>query len=171
MRINLQVRFEEKDHAKRLGARWDPSLGTWYIVDMEDLTPFMRWIPVDRANPGQRSAEVAGMITLAEFIDRHYPGNSKALTAAAAKAWGIPYPLKSGWYKDYAEKAIPISKMQAIHKKVGSRQKKHKKHAAEPVAPVAHVRDVQVCNCNVQPWEDCEHTEAAASQAMQEMLA
>jgi len=44
MRINLKCPFEEKDEAKRLGARWDPAQKTWFIVDIEDLTPFMRWI-------------------------------------------------------------------------------------------------------------------------------
>lgn len=44
MRINLRCPYEQKDDAKRLGARWDPAKRTWYIVDIEDLTPFMRWI-------------------------------------------------------------------------------------------------------------------------------
>ncbi len=30
---------------KALGARWDASKKLWYIVDVADLTPFMRWIP------------------------------------------------------------------------------------------------------------------------------
>lgn len=42
MRIDLNTKWPEKDQAKALGARWDGK--TWYIVDVEDLTPFMRWI-------------------------------------------------------------------------------------------------------------------------------
>ena len=42
MRINLKCPYDEKEQAKALGARWDGK--TWYIVDVEDLTPFMRWI-------------------------------------------------------------------------------------------------------------------------------
>lgn len=48
MRVNLTVSFEEKDKAKRLGARWDPARKTWYIQDVEDLTPFMPWITPTR---------------------------------------------------------------------------------------------------------------------------
>jgi hypothetical protein len=45
MRINLVTPFAEKDAAKALGARWDATKKLWYIVDVADLTPFMRWIP------------------------------------------------------------------------------------------------------------------------------
>ncbi len=45
MRINLTTTFAEKDKAKALGARWDVARKTWYIEDIEDLTPFRRWIP------------------------------------------------------------------------------------------------------------------------------
>ena len=45
MRINLVTPFAEKDAAKALGARWDAVKKCWYIVDVDDLTPFMRWIP------------------------------------------------------------------------------------------------------------------------------
>lgn len=45
MRINLVTSFAEKDQAKALGARWDAVRKLWYIVDVADLTPFMRWIP------------------------------------------------------------------------------------------------------------------------------
>lgn len=45
MRINLKTPFAEKDAVKALGARWDAANKLWYIVDVADLTPFMRWIP------------------------------------------------------------------------------------------------------------------------------
>ena len=45
MRINLVTPFAEKDAVKALGARWDAAKKLWYIVDVADLTPFMRWIP------------------------------------------------------------------------------------------------------------------------------
>ncbi len=45
MRINLLTPFAEKDAAKALGARWDSTRKLWYIVDVADLTPFLRWIP------------------------------------------------------------------------------------------------------------------------------
>ena len=45
MRINLVTPFAEKDAAKALGARWDSTKKIWYVVDVADLTPFLRWIP------------------------------------------------------------------------------------------------------------------------------
>lgn len=45
MRINLKTPFAEKDAVKTLGARWDVTKKLWYIVDVTDLTPFLRWIP------------------------------------------------------------------------------------------------------------------------------
>ena len=45
MRINLVTPFAEKDAVKALGARWDAAKKLWYIVDVADLMPFMRWIP------------------------------------------------------------------------------------------------------------------------------
>lgn len=48
MRINLNCPYSEKDQVKALGARWDASRKVWYIVDVENLTPFLRWLPKDR---------------------------------------------------------------------------------------------------------------------------
>ncbi|WP_363260683.1 DUF5710 domain-containing protein [Rhodoferax sp.] len=45
MRINLVTPFAEKDAVKALGARWDATKKIWYIVDVADFTPFLRWIP------------------------------------------------------------------------------------------------------------------------------
>ncbi len=45
MRINLVTPFAEKDAVKVLGARWDAAQKVWYIKDVADLTPFLRWIP------------------------------------------------------------------------------------------------------------------------------
>jgi len=71
MRINLQTPFADKDKAKSLGARWDAAQKVWYIVDVADLTPFMRWIPnleaarsaaaSDATAPNAASASKLGM--------------------------------------------------------------------------------------------------------------
>ncbi len=45
MRINLVTPYAEKDAVKALGASWDGAKKVWYITDVADLTPFMRWIP------------------------------------------------------------------------------------------------------------------------------
>ena len=55
MRIDLKVPFAEKDTAKALGARWDAGKKIWYILDVADVTPFLRWIP-DLQNATKGSA-------------------------------------------------------------------------------------------------------------------
>lgn len=47
---------------KALGARWDGAKKVWYIVNVPDLTPFMRWIPnLEAASepPGTAAKSVA----------------------------------------------------------------------------------------------------------------
>jgi hypothetical protein len=39
----LAVSYEEKDAAKRLGARWDPQAQSWYIPASVDPEPLARW--------------------------------------------------------------------------------------------------------------------------------
>jgi hypothetical protein len=39
----IAVPYEEKDEAKRLGARWDPGTHSWYIPDGVGAEPFARW--------------------------------------------------------------------------------------------------------------------------------
>lgn len=41
----LDVPFAEKDHAKRLGARWDKDMRKWYIPHGTDINLFDRWWP------------------------------------------------------------------------------------------------------------------------------
>ena len=44
-RIELRVSFSEKDEAKRLGARWDPTHKVWFVSKQSDLVQFRRWFP------------------------------------------------------------------------------------------------------------------------------
>ena len=44
MRIYLTVPFAEKDRAKKAGAKWSPGYKKWYIENLENINPFMRWI-------------------------------------------------------------------------------------------------------------------------------
>ena len=76
MRIDLVAPYADKDAVKALGARWDGAKKVWYIVNVTDLTPFARWLPIDRSNQGKSDAppqhaaphakkEAAGTITRA----------------------------------------------------------------------------------------------------------
>ena len=44
MRIDLKVPFEDKDMARRMGARWDAGRKTWYLENVKDMRPFIRWM-------------------------------------------------------------------------------------------------------------------------------
>jgi hypothetical protein len=43
----LSVPFEEKDEAKKLGAKWDISVKKWYIPDNINVDDFARWLIKD----------------------------------------------------------------------------------------------------------------------------
>lgn len=101
-RINLHCTFQEKDQVKSLGAKWDNQNRTWFIVDIEDITPFMRWV-----RPKGDTPET---------------------------------PRK------------PRAKIDSM------------------VMGITGSTNVASCDCDVEPWEDCEHTEAAANKSMLEML-
>ena len=83
MRINLNCPYSEKDKAKALGARWDASRRVWYISGVEDLSPFLRWLPKGREKLQEELEErlvvkKCGCVTLPwddcvhtqEFMDR-----------------------------------------------------------------------------------------------------
>ena len=45
MRVNLKVPYSQKEEAKKLGARWDSGRQVWYVENIEDLGPFLKWMP------------------------------------------------------------------------------------------------------------------------------
>ena len=51
MRINLNVPYAEKDQAKRLGAMWDIARKVWYVEDLTNLRPFLKWMPAHLTKP------------------------------------------------------------------------------------------------------------------------
>jgi hypothetical protein len=94
-----------------------------------------------------------------------------SLTFKSAQAFGIPYPLESGWAKTYAGRTALRSSVTAGKKAKPVKAKKPKK-ANEPKPVITGLAVfVPLCNCTTPPWEDCEHTEALAQNAMAEMLA
>jgi len=101
MRINLNCPFADKEEAKALGARWDGMSKVWYVMDVVDLKPYAKWLPIlNRVSPDM----------LPRKKDDHKP-------------------VRTG---------------------------------PEIFRPR--------CACAVLPWEDCEHSDADAQQAMEEIL-
>jgi hypothetical protein len=48
-RVDLRVPYEDKDEAKRLGARWDSASRVWFVPEDLDPARFDRWLPADNA--------------------------------------------------------------------------------------------------------------------------
>lgn len=45
--LYIKVPYEEKDEAKRLGAKWDAQHKCWYVQDRRDYWKFVRWLHRD----------------------------------------------------------------------------------------------------------------------------
>lgn len=160
-RIYIDVPYAQKDEAKLLGARWDVEVRRWYITDKQDVLLFSKWF----GGTVQTKPLVSGdRITLKEFLSANY-GTAVSLTVKSARAFGIPYPLESGWAKKYADRTALRGSVT-----VGKKAKPAKVHAPKPCI-TGHAVFVPLCNCTTPPWEDCEHTDALAENAMAEMLA
>ncbi len=48
MALYLNVPYEEKDEAKKLGAKWNPQLKKWYVEKRKDYRKFIKWILGDK---------------------------------------------------------------------------------------------------------------------------
>lgn len=46
----LNVKFQEKDEAKKLGAKWNPDLKKWYVSDASKYFRFRKWFNIKTAN-------------------------------------------------------------------------------------------------------------------------
>ena len=43
-KIYIKVSFDEKDEAKKLGAKWDGDKKSWYIMSNQDKALFSKWV-------------------------------------------------------------------------------------------------------------------------------
>lgn len=139
MRVNLRVSFEEKDEAKSLGARWDPARKTWYIQDVEDLTPFMRWITPTR------------------------------LMMAAECQRLMPRPATDCTQTQPIQAARGSQKKSKVQKAREKRKERHLQRLtavrvdSKPgVSTPRTDPSLPDCGCtHVAPWEHCQHSETA----------
>ena len=82
LRVDLAVPFDDRDSARRLGARWDHQRRVWFVPENRDPSPFARWLP----EPGDLNVRAATF-----FI-------ATATTAClrcrgASKAYGFALPV------------------------------------------------------------------------------
>lgn len=59
MIVWLKVPFQQKDEARRLGAQWNDARRLWYVENIEDLRPFMKWIDARVKAPTTKAAAKA----------------------------------------------------------------------------------------------------------------
>lgn len=85
--IILNVPYSQKDEVKKLGARWNPTKKTWYIAGVEDLTPFVKWIPREKLKS----------IKSENIVDEDF----EVKTAGVLRIWADgacePNPGPGGW--------------------------------------------------------------------------
>lgn len=77
MRIDLKVSYAEKDKAKALGARWDPGRRVWYIIDVENLKPFWKWIPGHLKKPSEPRRKP--VVSVQNFLDSYLPDENEQI--------------------------------------------------------------------------------------------
>jgi hypothetical protein len=129
-KIYIDVPYAQKDDAKLLGARWDADVRRWYITDKQDAQLFSKWF----GGSGRSSPLVVGdRITLKDFLSANY-STAVSLTFKSARAFGIPYPLESGWAKKYAGR-IAFRSSVTVGKKVKSSKKLKLKSQSVAQAP------------------------------------
>jgi hypothetical protein len=93
----LKVPYAEKDEAKALGARWNPTRKSWYVPDGVALEPFARWLAGGTdgaAEPSSRDARAAKPVTGAKYIELEHACNPFEECPECR-----PTLIDSGWLK------------------------------------------------------------------------
>jgi len=70
----LKVPYAEKDEAKALGARWNPTRKSWYVPDGVAAEPFAKWLAggAGDASPGEpasRDARAAKPVVGSKYVE------------------------------------------------------------------------------------------------------
>jgi hypothetical protein len=73
MKTYLEVPYEERLEAKKLRARWDAARKKWYVENIENLEPFLRWMPKHLVRPAKSKNAWAGWINI---DDAHWEDSS-----------------------------------------------------------------------------------------------
>lgn len=72
-RRDLHVPFDEKDEAKRLGARWDANARRWYVPDGISADAFAKWfeplVPNAATIEAMKEARRGGLKSFATIED------------------------------------------------------------------------------------------------------
>lgn len=107
----LNVPYAEKDQARELGARWNPTRKRWYVPNGVALEPFERWLPQDgEPAPGAPAGRAAGrsaasvdtraakLMTGARYVEIDHACNPFEPCAQCA-----PVLAENGWSAAHAD--------------------------------------------------------------------
>lgn len=98
----LNVPYAEKDQARELGARWNPTRKRWYVPNGVALEPFARWLAKDgepaaagsasASDASTRDTRAAKLVTGARYVEIGHACNPFEPCAECA-----PVLVQSGW--------------------------------------------------------------------------
>ena len=96
----LNVPYAEKDQARELGARWNPTRKRWYVPPGVALEPFERWLAKDGEPPSASAgraesrvdARAAKLVTGARYVEIDHVCNPFEPCERCA-----PVLARSGW--------------------------------------------------------------------------
>ena len=88
----LNVPYAEKDQARELGARWNPTRKRWYVPDGVATEAFARWMAKEGDAPAARDTRAAKLVTGARYVELDHACNPFEACAHCA-----PALAQSGW--------------------------------------------------------------------------
>lgn len=89
----LNVPYAEKDQARELGARWNPTRKRWYVPNGVALEPFERWLAKEgEPASGRTDARAAKLVMGARYVEIDHACNPFEPCAQCA-----PVLAQSGW--------------------------------------------------------------------------
>lgn len=95
--IKLSVPYDEKDEAKKLGAKWSHKQETWYVLDGTDLQPFYNWLPKEK--------KVEIIMASRDYLD--VPREEKDEAKALGAKWDR---FQKSWYVEKGTDLEPFAK-------------------------------------------------------------
>jgi hypothetical protein len=88
----LNVPYAEKDQARELGARWNPTRKRWYVPNGVATEPFARWMAKEGEPPASRDERAAKLVTGARYLEIDHACNPFEACELCA-----PVLAQSGW--------------------------------------------------------------------------
>lgn len=105
--MDLNVPYAEKDAAKALGAKWDPTRKTWYVPPGVDINRFARWAPgIEQRN---RAADGRGKSASRRRAEPRMAWKKAKLLAVEQLATIGRHPSGMGWTPARIGRALGLS--------------------------------------------------------------